>query len=204
MKLLAEIKRLQKSPVSGIIEKKLLEFRKLGKKGNNEWFSELCLCILTANSKANTAINIQNKMGRSGFLKASKGTVCKTIMGCGHRFHNIKSGYILEARKFGKIKNLLKKEKEPRRWLVRNVKGIGWKESSHFLRNVGYFDYALLDRHILALMVESRLIKKIPTLTEKNYLELEERLRKIARKLGMSLAELDLYMWYMKTGKVLK
>jgi N-glycosylase/DNA lyase len=204
MKLLADIRALRKSPVSKNIQKKLKEFRALGRKGNNEWFSELCLCILTANSKANTAISIQDKLGHNGFLKASKGTVCKTIRGCGHRFHNIKSGYILEARRFSRIKDLLAKESDPRRWLVRNVKGIGWKESSHFLRNVGYFDYALLDRHILALMVENKIIKKIPNLTEKNYLELEERLRKIAKKLKMSLAELDLYMWYMKTGKVLK
>ena len=204
MVLLSELKALRKSPVSRTVRKKLKEFKALGEKGNDYWFSELCLCILTANSKANTAIEIQNKLGSDGFLKADKRRVCKTIRGCGHRFHNIKSGYILEARKFSRIRDIIRKEKDPRRWLVRNVKGIGWKESSHFLRNVGYFDYALLDRHILNLMVESEIIKKIPTLTEKNYLELEEKLRKTGKKLGMNLAELDLYMWYMKTGKVLK
>ena len=202
--MLTDLRALRKSPVSRTIRKKLREFRALGKKGNNHWFSELCLCILTANSRADTAISIQEKLGCSGFLRADKRTVRRIIKKCGHRFHNIKSGYILEARKFGRIKDIIKKEKDPRRWLIRNVKGIGWKESSHFLRNVGYFDYALLDRHILALMVENRIIKEIPTLTEKNYLELEEKLRKIARKLDMSLAELDLYMWCMKTGKVLK
>jgi len=66
-------------------------------------------------------------------------------------------------------------------------------------------DYAILDRHILALMLNDRLIAKRPkTLNKKAYLEIERKLRKVAGKLKISLAELDLYMWYMKTGEVLK
>ena len=73
------------------------------------------------------------------------------------------------------------------------------------MRNVGYRNNAILDRHILNLMKEYGFIDKKPmTLTKKNYLSIEKKLRKIADKLKMSMAELDLYMWYMKTGKVLK
>ena len=177
----------------------------MGKKGNKEWFSELCFCILTANSKAHTALAIQHKLGCVGFLSLSKSQLTKTIRENKHRFHNIKAGFIVDAREFRGIKDILKKEKDPRRWLVTNVKGIGWKESSHLLRNVGYLDYAILDRHILNLMLENKLINKRPkSLNEKNYLAIEKKLEKFARRLKMSQAELDLYMWFMKTNKVLK
>jgi N-glycosylase/DNA lyase len=38
----------------------------------------------------------------------------------------------------------------------------------------------------------------------KKYLEIEQRLREFAKRAGMSLGELDLYLWYLKTGEVLK
>lgn len=204
MSLYSDIQTLRKTEVSRLVKRRLKEFKALGRRGNKDWFSELCFCIMTANSKAETAIEIQKKVGSKGFLKLTKKQLSSTIKKCKHRFHNNKASFIVCARKFKDIKKIVKKEKDPRRWLVRNVKGIGWKEASHFLRNVDYLDYAILDRHILNLMKENRLIRKIPTLNEKNYLEIEKKLRKAAKKLKMSMAELDLYMWYMKTGKVLK
>ena len=138
-------------------------------------------------------------------MSLDKSQLTRTIRENKHRFHNIKAGFIVNARQFKNIKDILKKEKDPRRWLIANVKGIGWKESSHFLRNVGYTGYAILDRHILNLMLENKLINKKPkSLNEKNYLAIEKKLEKFAKKLAMSQAELDLYMWFMKTGKVLK
>jgi len=86
-----------------------------------------------------------------------------------------------------------------RGWLVKNVKGVGYKEASPFLRNVGYFDVAILDRHILTLMNEDK-----KALSKKRYLKIENKFRQLASKLGMSCAELDLYMWYIETGWVLK
>ncbi len=48
-------------------------------------------------------------------------------------------------------------------------------------------------------------VKKKPTsLNEKNYLAIEKKLDRFAHKLRMSQTELDLYMWFMKTNKVLK
>ncbi len=41
-------------------------------------------------------------------------------------------------------------------------------------------------------------------LNKKNYLEIENKFNKMAKKLKMNSAELDLYMWYVKTGKILK
>ena len=124
-----------------------------------------------------------------------------------HRFHNNKSRYIVEARKFFNIKSILKNksELEAREWLVQNVKGLGYKEASHFLRNTGSENLAILDRHILNLMHEHNLINEIPKpLNKTHYLEIESKFNSLASQLNMTPARLDLAMWYLKTGKVLK
>jgi len=86
------------------------------------------------------------------------------------------------------------------------VKGLGWKEASHFLRNVGYLDIAILDRHIMSNMREYGLIPNegVKGLTRRRYLEYERLLEEVARRVGISPGEMDLYLWYRKTGKVLK
>jgi N-glycosylase/DNA lyase len=91
-----------------------------------------------------------------------------------------------------------------RDWLVENVKGIGFKEASHFLRNTGSKDVAILDRHILSLMIEHKIIEKPKTLTPKSYLLIEKKFIKLANRLEITPAKLDLLMWYLKTGEVLK
>jgi N-glycosylase/DNA lyase len=72
---------------------------------------------------------------------------------------------------------------------------------------VGYFSLAVIDRHILSNMAEHGIItveEARKSLTKKRYLAYEETLARVADRLGMSLGELDLYLWYRKTGKVLK
>lgn len=200
-----QIKELETSNISKEINSRLKEFQELNKKGNDDWFCELCFCILTANSKAETALKIQAELHSKGFLNKTLNEIVFVIRKNNHRFHNNKAKYILEARKFSKIKNILLKEKDPREWLFKNVKGLGWKESSHFLRNVGYTNYAILDRHILNLFVAENYLKEKPkVLSGKIYFEIEEIFNKLAKELKMNSAELDLYMWYIKTGKILK
>lgn len=84
------------------------------------------------------------------------------------------------------------------------MKGLGYKESSHFLRNVGCDDVAIIDFHIIDLLVANRLIKKPKALNPKRYLAIEKKLKQLAGRSGLSLGELDLYLWYMETGKILK
>ena len=55
-----------------LIEQRISEFQELHKKDNKAWFSELCFCLLTANSKTATAIQIQNEIGPGGFLNFSE------------------------------------------------------------------------------------------------------------------------------------
>ena len=205
--LAKSIEKLKSSEVSELVAGKIREFKEFGRQGNEIWFSELCFCILTANSTAKLGLKIQGELG-DGFLTLSKNELTRRLKGFGHRFYNKRAEFIVSARKFDRIKDIITKFSDANRareWLVENVDGIGWKEASHFLRNVGFEDVAILDRHILALIREYGLIERAPrTLTRRRYLEIEHKLKELAEKVGLSLAELDLYMWYLKTGQVLK
>ena len=205
------IEELRGSPIKDEVEGRLQEFRDFASKGKDEWFSELCFCLLTSNSKARTAMEIQERLGADGFRNADEEDVRQCIIDCKHRFHNNKTRFIMEARSQGDIKSTMESivvdsgQEAAREWLVKNIKGLGMKEASHFLRNVGYHDLAILDRHILRLMHENGLLDEMPkSLTPKRYVEIERTFKGIADDMGMSAAELDVYMWYLKTGAVLK
>ena len=87
----------------------------------------------------------------------------------------------------------------------RGIKGLGYKESSHFLRNVGLRGYAILDKHILRCLAEVGVIDSPqPPTTRARYLATEGRLRDFARDLRVDFDELDLVLWSMKTGEILK
>lgn len=195
---------LENLKTNELVETRLKEFAELNKKGNDEWFSELCFCILTSNSKAQTAINIQNQIGFKGFKTLEHQELAHVIRGNKHRFHNTKAKYIIEARKFCDIKDklsLFKDSAQAREFIVKNIKGLGYKEASHFLRNVGYSDVAIIDRHILKYMKQAGMISEIPkVINRKFYLECENKLYKLSNRLD----QLDLIIWQKVTGKVLK
>ncbi len=192
-----------KLETNNLIEKRLKEFKELNKLDTKYWFSELCFCILTANSKATTAIRIQQQVGPQGFINLSQEELAQIIRDNNHRFHNNKAKFIVEARKFIDIKHRIEKltGNQAREFLVKNIKGLGYKESSHFLRNVGYNDVAIIDRHILRFLHSQKLINSIPkTITRKNYLIFEQ----ILSKFGIEQSRLDLIIWQKMTGNVLK
>lgn len=195
MNLFKQINVLKNSELKTVINGRLGEFSKA--RSNNDVFSELCFCILTANFNAEQGIRIQKEVG-NGFISLSEKGLVKKLKSLGYRFPNIRSKYIIEARKY---RNDLIMNRD---WLVKNIKGLGYKEASHFLRNIGFNDYAIIDFHVIDLLVKHGLIIKPKTLTKNKYLEIEELLRGIGNSLGLSLGELDLYLWYLETGKVLK
>lgn len=125
----------------------------------------------------------------------------------GYRFPNIRAQYISETQVhknyLSNIINNLDGE-ELRTWLVQNIKGLGYKEASHFLRNIGYDDYAIIDFHIIDILIQYDFIQKPKTLTKKRYLEIEQDLKHIAKLCNLTLAQLDFYLWYLETGKILK
>ncbi len=195
------------------IRSRLDEFKKLGKSNDKKIFAELCFCICTPQSKAKVCDAAIRKLVNSGVLYAgNKEKIRKYLHGV--RFPNNKSSYIVEARKIFshnqklKIKKWIDKENIPatRDWLVKNVKGIGYKEASHFLRNIGYGkNLAILDVHILKNLKKFNVIPEIPkSFSKKKYFEIEERMRKFSEEIGIPMDELDLLLWSMETGEVFK
>ncbi len=205
--LIKEINRLKGEEVSELITRRMKEFEKLGRGDDRSIFKELAFCLLTANYSAEGGIKIQEAIG-DGFIMLSEEELEKRLRELGHRFPKARAEYIVEARRLLPIlRNILmsfRDERALREWLVRNVKGLGYKEASHFLRNIGYKNVAIIDYHIVDLLVRYGIIERPKTLTKRRYLEIESILEKIAEKTGLTLGELDLYLWYMETGKVLK
>ncbi|WP_457591592.1 N-glycosylase/DNA lyase [Geoglobus sp.] len=206
--LASRLKELE-SEIGDVVKRRVSEFLELNRSGSEEWFSELCFCILTANSSAELGIEIQRRVGR-GFLEYPRDMLEEELRRAGHRFWRKRAEYIVEARKYAWIKEIVLEKIESggvfgaREWLVENVKGLGYKEASHFLRNVGYFDVAILDRHVLSIMAENGMIEMPKTLTRKRYLEIEQKFFELSDSVGIRPGVLDLYVWYMKTGRVLK
>ena len=96
---------------------------------------------------------------------------------------------------------------ERRDWLAQDprIKGLGYKEASHFLRNVGFKGYGILDKHVVRCLAEMGVIKSAkPPTSRTNYMETEARMREFADQVGIDFDELDLVLWSMKTGEVLK
>ncbi|MFX0088531.1 MAG: N-glycosylase/DNA lyase [Promethearchaeota archaeon] len=213
-RLADEVKKLKDSKTGKEIKKRIEEFIDLHGQDDECWFSELCFCLLTANCSAEMGMKIQRVIGQE-FSTLSRHILTKRLKECGYRFPNRRAEYIVEARKIRDIKSIILRifEKSPqerglkdlREWLVKNVKGLGYKEVSHYLRNVGYLNVAILDRHVLRILHEYGLINYIPkTLTGRKYLEIESIVKRLAERVDLPIGELDLYLWYMKTGRILK
>lgn len=205
--LISQINNLKSTSFSKTIFEKKKQFLSFQKRPDAEIFKELCFCLMTANFNAKRALEIQEKIN-DGFLTFSEEKLSLLLKQYGHRFPNTRAHFIFLAQNH---KNTIKKELfsiedrlEKREWLVKNIKGLGLKEASHFLRNIGFLDYAIIDFHIVDILVDNKIITKPKNLNKENYLEIEKKLEKLAIKTQLSLGELDLYLWYLETGTVYK
>jgi N-glycosylase/DNA lyase len=197
------------------ISLRLGEFRQRGlQAGDEELFSELAFCLLTPQSRAKFCWEaIVNLKEQNMLLKASADQI-KSRLHC-VRFHNKKALYLVAARNLflrdGSIavKAQLKQHGdnyECREWLVENIKGLGYKEASHFLRNIGRGEnLAILDRHILKNLQLLGVIAKIPeSLSKTTYRQIESKMEECALIVKIPFAHLDLLLWYKETGEIFK
>lgn len=177
-------------------------------------FAELAFCIFTPQSKAISCWDAVKKLDNTNLLyNGNAEKIAKNITGV--RFHNNKSKYLVQARnlftvnksiqikkKLNSFKNII----ELREYLVDNIKGFGYKEAGHFLRNIGMGgDLAILDRHILKNLYYFKAIKEIPkTITEKKYIEIEKQMNKFCKKIKIPALHMDLLLWCMQTGGIFK
>ncbi len=203
---LLDLYRLKKEDIRA----KLDHFRAFKNKAKGDIFLELCFCLLTPQSKALSADKAMKQLVDSGFpysfnIRDSR----KILKNSGVRFHRNKSIYLSLARERflnGGLRLPIGPPIESRKWLVRNIKGMGYKEASHFLRNTGHGeDIAILDRHVLRNMEGLKVIESVPkSLSPKKYVEIERRMKGLSSRLGIGLAELDLLFWSKETGFIFK
>jgi N-glycosylase/DNA lyase len=191
------------------VEVRIKEFKESQVKGEEWWFEELVFCLLTANYSARGALACIVSLKGDNTLNHGNLEQLRACLEHKHRFPQKRSEFILKARaQKGDLKKIIISQlssQAARDWLVENITGLGMKEASHFLRNVGYLDLAIIDKHIISHMLEQGIIDERPkTLTRKKYLEYEKTLSNVAEILGMPLGQMDLYLWAKKSGEVIK
>jgi N-glycosylase/DNA lyase len=211
---IAELKRdyRKKKPA---ITARLSEFKALYEKGDQAIFEELCYCILTAGSSAKMGMRTVEAL-KDILHTGDEKQLQQRAKAHRVRFWRIRPAYIFQTREYLKdacgMKLCRLIESFECRHLRRDffaknksIKGLGYKEASHFLRNIGFPGYAILDKHILNSLREMGVIsKRMRPTTRAGYLAIEQRLERFAEELGIDMDHLDLLLWSRKTGEILK
>lgn len=178
---------------------------------SSEYFYELAYCLLTPQSSAAHAEQAVAQLRQAGFQSQSVDP--EPILRRKEsyiRFHKTKARYLLKMK--DQFRDIAQKVSEPvsaselREWLVMQVMGMGYKEATHFLRNIGKNDgLAILDRHILRMLKQLGCVHSIPkSISKGDYLRIEHQFKGLADTIGIVLDELDLVFWSMSTGEIRK
>lgn len=191
------------------IQRRIDEFRAVPR---DEYMWELCYCLLTPGSRALHAERVVSRLRESDFL-ARPFDPTPILRDPAHyiRFHNQKGARLLAlmGRRrdvMGILDDASLNSPQRREALVTAVSGLGWKEASHFLRNIGCLDLAIIDRHILKHLHRCGMIDAVPASigSRASYLRHEELLKALADTFEVSLQELDLLFWSLEEGTVRK
>ncbi|HEX3036148.1 MAG TPA: N-glycosylase/DNA lyase [Thermodesulfobacteriota bacterium] len=198
-----------------LIKARLKEFKQVFEQGDDRRiFEELVFCIFTANASAKMGLKAVDAV-RDILMDADTEDLSSRLQHV-HRFPNARARYIVHTREFLKkefnfrLKDLILSfsDRLERRDFFANhkdIKGVGFKESSHFLRNIGFRGYAILDKHILQSLYEFGVIDNPnPPVIRDKYLQIENKFNEFANKLEIDSDELDLLLWSEKTGEILK
>ncbi|NNE98049.1 MAG: N-glycosylase [Pyrinomonadaceae bacterium] len=199
----------------GEILGKLAEFDNIWKTGSDErLWEEMVFCFFTGGCSAKMGLRSIEAV-RSHLMTGNHEDVMNALVGS-HRYPRARAGYVIASRTFledhcgMRIREKLSSfddDFERRDWLVKEkgIKGLGYKEASHYLRNIGFKGYAILDKHVLNCLAELNIIDEPkPPNNRSRYLTTETRLKKFADQIEIDFDEMDLVLWSMKTGEILK
>lgn len=197
------------------IRARLAEFAEIGATGTDQQlWEEMVFCFFTGGCSARMGMRSLDAV-RPILTSGDQSELARSLTGV-HRYPNARSRYIVASREFliehcdMQLRNLLHGFEcalQRRDWLVREkgIKGLGYKEASHYLRNIGFRGYAILDKHVLNSLFELKIIDDPkPPNTRSKYLTVEAKLKDLTNALGIDFDELDLVLWSMKTGVILK
>lgn len=177
-------------------------------------FEELAFCIFTANTSAEMGAKAVDSV-RHVLISGNALDMTRRLEGI-YRFNNVRPAHIIHTRNY--LKNSLnfrlkdkissfKNKDELRNFFALNkdIKGLGLKEASHFLRNIGFRGYAILDKHIINSLHEFGVLNtNEKPKNNKEYLEIEQKFIDFSKDVGIDMDELDLLLWSRKNGRILK
>lgn len=206
--------------------------KKWNEMSEDDLWEQLCLCILSSNVPYELALSAFWHLRDNGFLRTDWITECPDAIGKvafelskriywprkkdgsyrKYRFPNVRAKNIVNAAKTlygqncGLLRNLRRStsESEARDFLVKNIQGIGLKEASHFLRDVGFSDsLAIIDSHVITFLTEIGAVREeeINALTPAVYMRLERILLGLCKDLGFNLSVFDMAIWQCMRSK---
>jgi N-glycosylase/DNA lyase len=196
--------------IKPFIEQRLAEFEQIKSAEPFILFRELAFCILTANASAKMSINAINRLDRM-IMTASEKEIMVKLQGI-YRFPVVRAKYIVKSREFLHencqldlhiLFNRFDDKFALRDYLKENILGIGCKESSHFLRNVGFKGFAILDKHVISMLNQMRCVVRKPK-SKKEYKEIEQKMVSFAKHIDIDMDHLDLLFWSYKSGEIFK
>jgi len=207
-----EIRSIHKTHTDEI-DRRLCAFREVWvRHDEGEFLRELFFCLLTPQSNARRCWETIERLSGDGLLERG----CEDELApCLHaaRFKNKKASYICRARerftrgeRLVDVLDMFPSAHAARMWLVKNIDGMGCKEASHFLRNVGWgADIAILDRHLLGTLADAGVINEVPkSMSIAGYCRIEEQMRRFSYQIGIPMDHLDMAIWYRKKGEFFK
>lgn len=197
------------------IQARIAEFENIWQTGDDpRLWEEMVFCFFTGGCSAKMGLRSVEAV-RPFLINGNFDELSNALRGV-HRYPFARAGYVINSREFlSEHFNMRLRRKlesfsddlERRDWLVKEkrIKGLGYKEASHFLRNIGLKGYAILDKHILRSLAELKIIDNPkPPNTRARYLTIENKLKELAILTQIDFDELDLVLWSMKTGEILK
>jgi len=214
-----ELNQLYNSNKS-MFEERLSSFKKVWTQGSDiKIFAELCYCLCTAREKAKNALNAVDSLSKNNYkvlINGDKNKIDKVLCENNIALHPDKADRIIKNRKlfYPNTRNILQSKycfddiKKAREELVRDVVGFGFKEASHFLRNIGFGgNLAIIDRHIKNQLIKYGVIAehtKSASITKKRYYEIEEKMIQFARKIKIPVDILDMLLIYAENKEIIK
>lgn len=193
----------------------------------NKLLSELVLCILSSQEKYEVALAVIKELRKQNALRVPKNktefseiksqvksTLQKPVEYKSHqrsytrrlRFFVKKTKYIIDTIENIYLNDLtihdiLRQEEciqETRKNIINYSYGLGPKQASMFLRNIGYHtEFAVLDKHVIDYMKLMGLTKVSETnfSSISTYQKMEMKLKAYAESFNLSLMHLDLAIW---------
>ncbi|MDD5649331.1 MAG: hypothetical protein PHF86_02790 [Candidatus Nanoarchaeia archaeon] len=164
-------------------------------------FYDLCFCVLVPQTRFSTVFSVIQKLKDNKFYSThvTRENLLELISSI--RFKNRKADYLLKMKYefdlfYAQLNEVLietdSDSRAKRKFVIGRIKGMGLKASSHFLRNLGIDDLAIVDTHILQhLCVKGEKI---------DYFNIEDEIRYRASSLKVSVAVYDALIWKQRSG----